>query len=348
MSDVTTGSAVAESSASTPAVVESTPSTTPSSPAENTPPASFGEAWARAGEPATPDPVSETPPAATADAPTTVAPAPEPVETVTATPEKDKKGPIPFDRHESALKNAREKAAAEVEHRFRETHKDSLKFGEAFERDPIGTTGQLLSSLAQHPEFGPQIVAEAARLLSARSKPAATEGLDEPPPDFQTPDGATFYSAAQLAKREAWLTKRITAEVKQSLIDPLHKQVEPLVTREQQREQTERQTAHEKAVYGEMKDLYSEYESQPYFKEHKADIGARVLALINEGKHAERAMAIAYREIALSKGVADRQQQVTAAAVAKSTGSTVQPGSVASAPAKRPTSFREAFAGLSD
>jgi len=347
MSEVTSGSAVAESPASTPAVADAAPSSAPSSPAENTPPASFADAWVRAGDAATPDPVSPTPPADTADAPTIAAPAPEPVETVTAAPEKDKKGPIPYDRHEAALKNARDKASQEIEHKFRETHKDSLKFGEAFERDPVATTGKLIATLAQHPEFGPKIVAEAARLLSTRAKqPTAVD--EEPQPDFQTPDGATFYSAAAQAKREAWLVQKITNEVKQSLIDPLHQKVEPLVSREQQRELTERQTAREQAVYGEMKELYGDYEGEPYFKEHKKEIGARTLALMKEGKTPERAIAKAYREVLLSKGVADRQQQLTAQAVAKATGSTVQPGSVASAPAKRPTSFREAFAGISD
>ena len=103
MSDVTSGSAVADSPASAPAAEPSAPSTTPSSsaPAQNTPPRDFKDAWDRAGERATPDPVSEPPPAAIGDAPTTVAPATEPVETVVATAETDKtkKGSIPTADH---------------------------------------------------------------------------------------------------------------------------------------------------------------------------------------------------------------------------------------------------------
>lgn len=342
MSDVTTGSVSAESPASSPAV--STPTTTaaPSSPAENTAPASFSDAWARAGEAATPDPVSQTPPAATADAPTIAAPAPEPVETVAATPES-KKGPIPFDRHEAALKNARDKAASESEQRFREKYADSLKYGEAFERDPVETYVKMFEQLAQHPALGPQLQAR----LGLAPKPQS-DAVAEPQPDFQTPDGATFYSAEAQAKREAWLVNKITAEVKQSLIDPLHQKVEPLLTREQARAVSERQTAHEKEVHAGIKDIYDTYETQPYFKEHKSAIGERTLALMQEGKTPERAIALAYTEIVLSKGVADRQQQLDRAAVAKATGSTVVPGSVASASAQRPRNFREAFAGIQD
>ena len=144
------------------------------------------------------------------------------------------------------------------------------------------------------------------------------------------------------------MTQRITDQVRQSLIDPLTQKVEPLISREEQREVQARQTAREQAVTGEMKDLYDTYAAEPYFKEHKKEIGERVIALIGEGKHPERAMALAYKEIVLSKGVADRQQQLTAQAVAKSTGSAVQPGSVVSAPAQRPRSFRDAFANISD
>lgn len=347
MSDVTTGSAIAESPASAPAEAPSQPST-PSSPADNTAPTSFREAFVRAGDtPATPDPVSTTPPAAKADAPTTAAPPTEPAETAVATPKDEKKGPIPFDRHEAALKNAREKTEKEVEQRFRTQYADSLKYGEAFERDPVETYAKMYEVLAQHPEFGPKLKTRLGHGEKA-VQPTAPTASEEPQPDFQTADGATFYSAAQLAKREQWLTEKITAEVKQSLIEPLTQKVEPLLTREQQRAIADRQIAREQAVTVEMKDLFDTYASQPYFKEHKDAIGERTLALMKEGKHPERAIGLAYTEIVLSKGVADRQQQLTAQAVAQSTGSTVQPGSVHSAPAKRPTNFRDAFAGIQD
>lgn len=348
MSDVTSGSAVAESpapaAASTP--VESAAPSSSATPAENTKPTSFRDAWARAGEAATPDPVSQTPPAVTADAPTTEAPATEPVETAAATPKVEhKKGPIPFERHEAALKNARATTEKEVESRFRETHSDSLKFGQAFEQNPVAATGKLIASLAQHPDYGQAMRAELARHTT---RPAASEPAEEAPaPDFQGPDGATFYSASQQAKREAWFRQELLKEVKASLIDPLDQKVAPVLSKEAQREQAERVAAIEKEIDGQMATVFNRFKDRPYFTEHKTAIGTKTLELMKEGHDPSAALALAYTDIVLTHGIADRQQQLTAAAVAKATGSTVQPGSVASAPAKRPRTFRDAFAGLS-
>ena len=148
-------------------------------------------------DPGDPVPVGQTPPVAATAPPPTADPAPD-----ATVPTADTKGPIPFDRHESALKNARAKTQAEITQQFQQQYGAHVELGNRFQADPIGTMTQLLQEFSQHPEYGPQVAAIAARTLGARrgqQQPQVAEDT-EPQADFQGPDGTPFMSAPQQAK----------------------------------------------------------------------------------------------------------------------------------------------------
>ena len=337
MDDTTSGtSAVADAPAS-PSPAPSSPVASPSVSTEK--PSSFAEALTArlaapvAAEPGESKPASDQPVAAIAQPPQTEIP---PVETV---PTPDTKGPIPFERHESILKNARAKTEAEVSQRFQQQYAPHVELGQKFQADPVGTAVQVIRELGSHPEFGPLITSELARMLGARRGQTAPETDQEPQADLQTADGTLVYSAEQLAKREAWARKQLMSEVDQRL--------QPLQTREQQAQAQERYTAATKDASDRMSKVLAPFQQLPEFQEHKPAIAAKVKTLLEEGVEPGAAVGLAFtqvlRETVLPSRTAQSQQQLVSQAVAKSIGSTSGPGAAPAAPAGRPKSFEDAF-----
>lgn len=344
MADETTGvSAVAEAPASPSPTPPAAPSTSSAVPAES--PTSFAEAMAaRMGAPATPDPGVSTPattppPEATTQAPQTATP---PAETA---PSTEAKGPIPFERHESILKNARAKTEAEVTERFQQQYAPLVELGNRIEAAPVETIVTLTNGLLQHPVHGPAMVSALARALASRrgqAQPTETATEQEPQADLQTADGTRVYSADQLAKWQTWNHNRLMQEVDQRL--------QPLQAREQQQIATERATQRQTEAQTRAKQALEPYLAQPEFVEHRAEIAKRQQELVAQGVDPFQAVGLAYtqvlRDVVLPARTAKSQESLVREAVKKATGSTSTPGVAPAQPAGRPESFEKAFAGL--
>ncbi len=293
------------------------------------------------GDPTTPDPGSvpvlgEQPPDAIAQA----QPVPTPAETV---PTPEAKGPIPFDRHESILKNARTKVEQEVTQRFQEQYADHVRIGSQIQADPVGTVVQLVNELSQHPEHGSQVISALARALGARRGQGQTAVTDEEPqPDFQTPDGAGVYSAERLAAIRAYDRQQILKEVDQRL--------NPLQQREQAAQVREKHEAAVKDANSRMSKVLEPFKALPEFNEHRHAIAEKTKAFMAEGHEPQVAIGLAFshvlRDVVMPSRAAQSRNELVAQAVAKSTGSTTVPGTAPAAPAKRPASMQEGFAAI--
>lgn len=290
---------------------------------------------ARVGETAPPHPGVPGDPPPAAIAPQTP--------TAPAVPSVDAKGPIPFDRHEAALKNARTKTEAEVGQRFQQQYAPHVELGNRFQADPIGTAVQVIRELSAHPEMGPLITSALARELGSRRGQQAPQTDQEPQADLQTADGTLVFSAEQLAKREAYQRQRLMQEVDQRLT--------PLQQREQQLAAQEQYRAATSAANDRMSKVLAPYQALPEFTEHKAEIAAKTQTFLGEGYDAQTALGLAVttvlREVVMPARTAQSQQQLQAAAVAKSIGSTSAPGGAPAVPAGRPKNFADAFKRVS-
>jgi hypothetical protein len=275
------------------------------------------------------------PAVATAQPPQT----PAPVEPV---PTPDTKGPIPFDRHQSILQNARAKTEAEITQRFQQQYAPHVELGRQIQADAIGTVVGLVNELANHPNYGPQMISALARTLGSRRNQPQADASEEPQADLQTADGTLVYSAPQLAKREAWLRQQLLGEVDQRL--------QPLQSREQQHQVQEQQRQAQKAAHDSMSKVIAPYLQIPEFKEHRPAITAKWQALVGDGYDAVNALGLAFtsvlRETVLPSRTAQSQQQLTATAVQKSLGSTSGTGAAPAKPAGRPRSFEESFSRI--
>lgn len=270
----------------------------------------------------------------------TAPPQPEtpPVATV---PTPETKGPIPFDRHEAALKNARTKTEAETTQRFQTQYAEHVAFGDKIQADPVGTLAGAISVISQDPVLGPQMISALARTLGAH-RPPQPEADQEPQADFQGPDGTPFMSAPQQAKWAEWNRQQIFKEVDQRL--------QPFQQREQQHEARERYQAETQAADDRMSKVFAPYAEQPEFTANQPAIAAKVTELLAAGHDPSTALGLAYahvlRETVLPSRAAQSQQTLVAQAVAKSTGSTTAPGTSPATPAARPQSMGEAFGAI--
>ena len=185
-----------------------------------------------------------------------------------------KKGPIPFDVHDKALQNARQKARDEAlaEHRVKygwaeqidQAYLQNLAQVEQRMADPATFAAELLSSLQNHPEHGPKLRSELARILGARR-----QGPPEPVPDVEVRDAAgnvvgQTYSAARQKERESWLAKQIKASMSQEIQavkDRLDRQ-DAEVAAHQRTQQADKQADQ----------LLTEAKVWPGFTDHAAEI----------------------------------------------------------------------------
>jgi hypothetical protein len=297
----------------------------------------------RVGETTTPDPGSTQTPGEPPPVATTQAQPPEtPPETAVAAAEV--KGPIPFDRHEAILKNARVKTEQEVTQRFQQQYGPHVELGSRIQADPVGTVVQLVNELSEHPEYGSHVISALARTLGARRGLKAQTAADEAPqPDLVTQDGTIqAYSADRLAEIRAYDRQQILKEVDARLT--------PFQQREEQQLIRERHEAAVKDANTRMAKVLEPFRALPEFKENQTAIAAKTKALMDDGHDPQTALGLAVanilREVVLPTKTAQSRNELVAQAVAKSTGSTTVPGQTPAAPAKRPTSMAEGFASI--
>lgn len=234
------------------------------------------------GDSPTPGPDTSTPPTASASADATSPPVDTstPASSTTQSPA----GEPPKERWPDILANARSKAIEEETAKWkdydfvrgipaadlRELITDALESG----GDPIQLVQRMTARIAADPVHGPALRSFAAKQLAAGRRTAPVEPEDEPTPDAEIVNehgqvvGLTF-SAAQQAKREAWLKRQWMGEVS--------KEIAPL------KQSHEKAIAHEREVVAKAEaaewsgGFNKELAAYPGFQEHKTAIGTRVL-----------------------------------------------------------------------
>lgn len=287
-------------------------------------PATFQDAFRAVGASDTPDPGYDAPdpsaPAPATEEPVSTAPA-EPVVDATGQPAK---GPIPFERHEAILANTREKTAREIVSQVEQRFGGAITLQRQMQADPAGTISQLIEEAVNHPELGQQVISTLARTLAARRKP----GADLTPVDTEV---GPLYTADQ---------------VKTLVEQTLAQRMAPI---EQEREAARR---HEDALRMKeqtaqtVRSRLAQWESQPGFSEHKAEIAAKQKEFVKQGADTWTALGLAYAAVVPTKLQAKQTTQFVQDAVRKANASTSNPATVAPTMKPRPKSFSEAFAQL--
>lgn len=285
-------------------------------------PATFAEAFEAVG-------ASDTP--ATSDStPDPSAPAPATEEPVSATtdPLRDDatgppvKGPIPFERHEVILANAREKAQREVVSQVQQKYGGGIQLQQAMQADPVGTLTQLIDEAVDHPDLGQHVISALARKLGARRN----QGPDLNPIDTEV---GPVYTADQV--------KALVEQTIAQRVGPIEQEREAARRTEAQRQ------IHEQTVQT-VKSRLSQWESQPGFSEHKTEIAAKQAEFVAQGADTWTALGLAYAAVVPSKLQAKQTTQFVQDAVRKANASTSNPATVAPTIKPRPRSFAEAFA----
>lgn len=300
---------------------------------------SASAADSQAANPAETAPVTDQPAAATAQPAT---------ETPAVGDDGSAPGVPPEQRWPTILKNAREKAAAEARAalegewapyaRLRQfTPQQIQEWTDASQRlsaDPVGFVTELLGELRQHPQYGPQVVSQAARLLSTMRGQVSEA---EPEPDLMAENGTPVYSAPQLKKWQQWNQARTLAAFEERL--------QPLT---QAKEQFENVQQAQRAQEWSQNMLTDAREHWHGFKDHEADVRAVLEQHPEYGADLRRA----YHDVLTTKilpGMTEAgKQQALAELKHKATAATINPAAAQPVTPKRPKTFEEAFrqAGL--
>jgi hypothetical protein len=187
---------------------------------------------------------------------------------------------------------------------------------------------QLLKEYGQNPATQAAFRAEMGRALSQMRGPKPAVEDVEPEADLQTADGALVYSAAQLAKREAWLTRQWDAR--------MQKELQPLKQTHQDAQKAKESAQKLEAVKASAIEAYTEWAEQPHFKENVKAIQAEQHRLWETGMKPEKALRQAYLTVlnrdVIPKLQSNQHQSLVQQAAAKVRASTDNPA--ASAPAQ--------------
>ena len=133
-------------------------------------------------------------------------------------------GSMPVDRHKAVLTNARRKTREEVEQATRQRYGwvDDLKIDRTRTEQALG----LMQALDANPE---QAIRTIAHALGINLTPPPTpEPQGPPPPDVRLDDGSEFYSAAQLAKLNAWKDAQVDQKLA-AMRAAVDQQYQPLI-----------------------------------------------------------------------------------------------------------------------
>lgn len=249
-------------------------------------------------------PTTESTPTASASAATTEPPAEMPANVEPpATP-----GPIPFDRHEAALKNAREKAREEGLAEWRKQHgwaesvdrsavEQAQRLGQLYTQNRVGFVSELIADALADPVNGREILSLMGRSLAqARGKSAEADA--EPQPDINPQTGQPEYTVDWLNKMLAWKDRQVDARLEQRLA-PFEQERKAAKERETlARIQTEADQQADAVV--------TRLKQSPGFWEHRQEIhdamkadasltvqDAYIAVVVPKLSHAERAKVVA-------------------------------------------------------
>lgn len=173
----------------------------------------------------------------------------------------DTRGPIPFDRHEQALKNARTEAAADA--------RKQLEWAARYQQADVEQAIQLAQRLNSD---STGFLQQLARELGVALPNAPVQDDAEPSPDLVSEDGKKAYSDQALAKildiRERRLMRQLEAR-----FGPMAETVGAITTERQQ-------TAQQKYYGGIATDALTTARSLPHWKEHETDIKTRMSTMV--------------------------------------------------------------------
>ncbi len=222
-----------------------------------------------------------------------------------------------------------------------EEFKEKYGWANQFETDPYTFVDAWVDQLAAHPQYQPQILAKAARLLQSRRgtmASAPTPVAEEPQPDVPIADAAGnvtgyTYSASQQKKWQEW-----NWNAKQSALDERLKPLEDL--RSMVDQAREHATAQQHAAQYATTTL-AELRQDPYFTQHEAKVKAALMAHPEWGDDVKGAYLHVLRTevfptIGTSAEAAVRTQALTQAA-----GASIHPGQTAPAAGLPPRTATE-------
>lgn len=238
--DTSTATAVLE----TPAPATTTETSTPS-----TPPASFEEAIerrVRAEEASSPS--SVTPAAAS------VSPAVPAASTIATPAVSDPKGPIPFDRHEAALRNARQQVETEL--------RAKLGWADGYKKDDIDQALTLVRQLNENPAA---FFAQLGQELKARG----VGPQDELQADLVSQDGTKKAYSDEMVRA---LLQRNAAQVKADLLRELDPVISHVKTQREEAENTARKNRSNQYAA----EKVAELKQRPHFWDNREAIAKRL------------------------------------------------------------------------
>lgn len=182
------------------------------------------------------------------------------------------KGPIPFDVHETSMRNAREKTRAEVETEYQTKYgwvenqrsqiEQAVQLANLYSTDKAGYVRQLLSEAANDPTLAPVVRSEAARIMGAHRNDAAID---------LEPDISVSDANGQIVS-QTYSAQKVQAIVQKAVQDALAKEVAPLKQAHeatQHREALQQIDATAKTQATEVMGRASKWEG---FTEHKKEI----------------------------------------------------------------------------
>lgn len=231
------------------------------------------------------------------------------------------------------MTNARTKTRAEVEAEF----KQKYGWADGVRENPL----TFVDHLASHPEYGPQLLAKAARLLQARRGQGQPALADKPQPDTPivdvngTPTGRYTYSAEQYDKLEEWRDAQREAK--------LAERFGPLEKLQQRISQAEQHAQIRQQAHAEMASTLTELRQQPHFTEHEAAIKQALLDHEEWGDNVYRAYTHVLTTQVLPTLSRTEQQKVLDSLQTKAAGATVNPGMASPSQAPKFKDFGEAI-----
>jgi hypothetical protein len=176
--------------------------------------------------------------------------------------------------------------------------------------DPVAGATQLLQELHGHPQFGPRVASEAARILASMRGQQPDD--EEPQPNLRAEDGSMVFSADQQRKWYAWQDRQREAALSQRLA--------PF---EQALQQQQYAAMEQQAYSGAKEQLEYMRNNWHGFREHEADVKAVM-------EQSELSPQDAYLYVLHTKilpgSQAKTQAQVMANLQAKAGAQTVNPG----------------------
>lgn len=269
--------------------------------------------------------------AASSDAPASSAasaietPAESHIETAAPSPAT---GEPPQERWPDILDNARKKTRGEVEAEFRQKY----GWADQFQTDPYTFVDAWVDQLAEHPQYQPQILAKAARLLASRrghTQPVEDLKADVPIVDANgTVTGYTYRG-----------------DVLDKILDRrLNERMAPLEQQAKMQQERAQLVAVQEQSWKYAHDTLTELRQNPYFKEHEAKVSTALAAHKEWGDNIHAAFNHVLLTDILPTLSQAEQRKVVESLQQKAGASTVGPSGTGAATPKKFKSFGEAAA----